>query len=121
MRRHGAAPGVEPYSGSAEAVAPTAPALASTPMAKLHDESRPRPSPWRHHRRQADSESPPAPPDPDGGDGEDADAIIPHSMIRAEPVPAESLLKRVYAASRIARYRRISRRRLTGRHEDVSV
>ncbi len=53
---------------------------------------------------------------------EDGDApIVPQSMVRRESPPTDSWLKRLFASSRIARYRRLKRGQQVGRHEDISV
>lgn len=52
---------------------------------------------------------------------EDIETVVPHSLVRGEPLPSDNWLKRLFAASRTARYRWRKRAPQVGRHEDVSV
>jgi hypothetical protein len=47
--------------------------------------------------------------------------VVPQSMVERDAAPTDSWLKRLFATSRIARYRQLKRSRQLGRHEDVSV
>ena len=51
----------------------------------------------------------------------DVETVVPRSLVRSEPLPANNWLKRLFAASRTARYRWLKRSPQVGRHEDVSV
>lgn len=61
------------------------------------------------------------PPDDLESSEETEAPIIPESLVQSEPLPADNWLKRLFAASRIARYRRPRRTQQVGRHEDLSV
>jgi len=52
---------------------------------------------------------------------EEVETVVPRSLLRSEPLPANNWLKRLFAGSRTARYRWLKRSPRVGRHEDISV
>jgi hypothetical protein len=119
MRRWGSASRAAVQLDPSQAIGP-ADAAASTPLAEaLRDHAtmlRRRHTPARPQRLAALPSADVVEP------VEEFEApIIPESLMQREPLPADGWLKRLFAASRIARYRRQRRTQQVGRHQDLSV
>jgi hypothetical protein len=118
LRRLGSSSGAGTSLDPTDAVAPVRSATSSPALESLRNHLamlREREARTRGRPERA------APARQEEADGEPEDAVVPQSLVSREPVPSDHWLKRLFASSRIARYRRPRRSLPVGRHEDVSV